>query len=419
MVVGFVAMACADALVRNSIIYAHDFMDDTIDVWRRNPLPKLKITSNASMDKLVDKLAGKLLDKLVSSVLNEWPLCNSYVDSTTLFKTHQRMIYHTPCSKASVSLFHSPFSARHYPNPYPFLVSHSQVPVPRLCVPRAEGDIPNIQNVWMQRKQAKIKASVEKVGGIEGMQKIIEDTPPVSPPLRLANAIAESSLSGRTAVIVELRSPAPHDGGKAITAAAQRWESIGATAFGVATDAYYTPLGEEDLGSVVRATKLPVIRLDWVLHPLQMLDTVRVAACGVNLILQVLKANVMPLVKFGGPEGPCKGMDMIFECVNTQDVKIAEACGAVLFGINLSVGLKLASIPGAKEQTMKSLLGSLPQGVFSVVGVKSIDEIRFAKSAGADAIFLKHDALENDPQLAERRPEEVMDMISGILSGDD
>eukprot|EP00746_Dinoflagellata_sp_MGD_P039338 gnl/MRDRNA2_/MRDRNA2_194873_c0_seq1.p1 gnl/MRDRNA2_/MRDRNA2_194873_c0~~gnl/MRDRNA2_/MRDRNA2_194873_c0_seq1.p1 ORF type:complete len:209 (+),score=38.31 gnl/MRDRNA2_/MRDRNA2_194873_c0_seq1:24-629(+) len=200
---------------------------------------------------------------------------------------------------------------------------------------------------------------------------------------------------------------------------APRWESIGATAFAVATDglrvAYYTPEGEEDLRSVARSTKLPVIRLDWILHPLQMVETLRLAACGVNLIVQVLKANVIGLTGFAKPTG----MDLIFECVNMQDVRAAEACGAVLFGINLSVGLKLAGIPGAKEQSMKGLIESLPQGAFSIVGASSVKDVRFAKSAGADAILLKYDALENDSQLAGKQPEEVMDIISSILSGDD
>merc|ERR1711988_1055330 len=137
------------------------------------------------------------------------------------------------------------------------------------------------------------------------------------------------------------------------------------------------------------------MRYDWILSPLQIVETLKAKACGAPLVLQVLRQGTAAMAKFAAPSG----MDLIYEVVNVEDVAAADAFGAVLYGINLSIGLKLAGIPGAKEQTMQGLMNSLPQGVFSVVGAESLEEMRFAKYAGADAIFLKHSAFQNDPQL--------------------
>ena len=150
----------------------------------------------------------------------------------------------------------------------------------------------------LRRKQRTLEAKLEAVGGLEGLQELIMDTPPVSPvrscvselscarvraragsrsrahatapahsqlraspftsgtivradhrahaphanacdvqPERLANAIAYKSLQGRCGLMVELASPTPHDGGSAVAAAAAAWEKAGADAIAVSIDA--------------------------------------------------------------------------------------------------------------------------------------------------------------------------------------
>lgn len=268
----------------------------------------------------------------------------------------------------------------------------------------------------LKRKRMTLEARLEALGGLEGLQELMLDTPPVSPPNRLANAVAARSLAGRLAVVAEVCEPTPHTGGEAVASAARAWEAAGADAISVWTDEEYTPAGEEDLRAVARATKLPVMLCDYVLHPLQLVSALKSGACAAPLVAQILRGQALPtLAGFVRPAG----MDVVAECVNAADVKAAEEAGVALYGVGLSVGLSLGGIPGAREQIVRGLLAELPFGAFSLVGVSSsLAEIRQAREAGADAIVLKRSIL-NEGELRGLTPQQVLEAIEPIITGDD
>lgn len=74
---------------------------------------------------------------------------------------------------------------------------------------------------------------------------------------------------GRPVVVVELRKATPATSPEQLAQLARELEAAGADALAVPTDALDTSTGLADLLSVCRAVKCPVVRRDWILHPIQ------------------------------------------------------------------------------------------------------------------------------------------------------
>ena len=70
-------------------------------------------------------------------------------------------------------------------------------------------------------------------------------------------------------VVVELRKPSPNWTSADLADLAQLCADGGADAVVVPTDAADTSTGLGDLLAVCRRVKIPVIRRDWILHPIQ------------------------------------------------------------------------------------------------------------------------------------------------------
>lgn len=74
---------------------------------------------------------------------------------------------------------------------------------------------------------------------------------------------------GRPVLVVELGRERPSQSSADLAKFAKQFEAAGVDAIAVPTDAADTPTGLADLLAVCRAVKIPVIRRDWILHPLQ------------------------------------------------------------------------------------------------------------------------------------------------------
>lgn len=91
--------------------------------------------------------------------------------------------------------------------------------------------------------------------------------------------------------------------------------------------------------------------------------------------------------------------------------------GVVFYGINLSVGLSVA-IPGFASDMAHGLLGELPFGTISIVGVKDIEQARKARMSGADALLIKQEMIE--AAAAEGKDlRTLLDQVMYVTCGDD
>lgn len=100
-----------------------------------------------------------------------------------------------------------------------------------------------------------------------------------------------------------------------------------------------------------------------------------------------------------------------------KELQEVATLGVPIYGVNLSVGLAI-SMPSIRLDISKSLIGEIPFGASSMVGVYSIEEARSMKLAGADALYIRHEVLQG-PQAREQNPQVFLENLREAMSGDD
>jgi hypothetical protein len=138
----------------------------------------------------------------------------------------------------------------------------------------------------IRRKQAQVQAQLQELGvdALDARLRLAAEAPPRAP-LALTRLIVELSPTGRPALVFELgRGPAARSAAE-LGARAAALAAAGADALAVPTDPAETPEGLADLFAVVRAApRLPVLRRDWYIHPIQVSMRRREPYC-VDLVL--------------------------------------------------------------------------------------------------------------------------------------
>ena len=103
------------------------------------------------------------------------------------------------------------------------------------------------------------------------------------------------------------------------------------------------------------------------------------------------------------------------QVVNATELRAMEKVQVPFYGINLTVGLSLA-LPGFRADIANGLLGRMPFGVITLVGIQSIEEGRLARAGGADALLVKRAMLE---KAGRKGVKNLMEQLEYATSGDD
>lgn len=264
---------------------------------------------------------------------------------------------------------------------------------------------------------------------------------PANPPYRLAQTVADVvEREGRAALVVELARPTPSTTPEQLAEIARAYVRAGADALAVCTDAEDTPEGMRDLWTVARAVggggeadedeakarreraaalaagklgelaqqkpatssssssggtgrrpnagrplrPVPVLRRDWIIHPIQIVEAKEAGAAGVlGVVAQVCGRGTGVMSSFSA----AIGLDAPVEVVNAREAEALGRQGLGFFGVNLAVGLQVA-VPGFAADVAKGVLSDLPFGSLSLVGARSVAEARKARASGADAILV-------------------------------
>lgn len=261
--------------------------------------------------------------------------------------------------------------------------------------------------------------------GMEGLEERLRSATesPSQDPYRLARLIADIIPAyGRPVLVFEIsRSAAGADSSQALAELASRLALGGADALVVPTDSDDTPEGLSDLFAVCRAAAAaatynrpapPVLCRDWFLHPLQVVDAKEAGCAGIIGVLASVtgKRGTPVLSSFSA----ALGLDAPVEIVNLVELKAMEASGVPFYALNISVGLSV-SIAGFGSDVAAGLLGELPFGAVSLVGVKTVDEARAARAAGADALFVRRELVAE----WKGREKDLVEELQSATNGDD
>jgi indole-3-glycerol phosphate synthase len=202
-------------------------------------------------------------------------------------------------------------------------------------------------------------------------------------PPSLASALRRSTV----AVIAEVKRRSPSAGSirEDLDPAerAERYARHGAAAISVLTDAPYFGGSLADLRAAVGRTAVPVLRKDFILDELQVLEARAAGAAAVLLIVRALPpARLAALLAAAGEAG----LDALVEVHTADEVGRALDAGATILGVN-SRDLDTFRIDTAAAWT---ILRAVPPACVAVAesGMASAADVETAAAAGADAVLI-------------------------------
>lgn len=191
----------------------------------------------------------------------------------------------------------------------------------------------------------------------------------------------------RVAVIAEVKRRSPSKGwiNADISAAEQAaaYQRGGASAISVLTESRHFGGSNEDLSEVRAAVSIPVIKKDFHIDPIQLLEAKAIGASAALLIARALPPDdLLRMTTFAGEIA----LDVIIEVRDEDELQRALDSGAAIVGIN-NRNLETLIIDPA---TAERLLGAIPADVIAVAesGVQSTTDVERYARAGADAILV-------------------------------
>jgi indole-3-glycerol phosphate synthase len=212
---------------------------------------------------------------------------------------------------------------------------------------------------------------------LERAAQRIATAPPFAPALR-GQAIA---------VIAEVkrRSPSKGDINLRLDAAEQAaaYAAGGAAAISVLTEPERFGGRAEDLADVCTRVRLPTLRKDFIVDPIQLVET---KALGASAALVIVRA--LDPVKLGELMDVARalGLELLVEVHTEAEAERALAAGARVVGVNNRDLETLQVDPGLALR----LIPRLPPDVIAVVesGIVSRVDVERAAAAGADAVLV-------------------------------
>lgn len=176
------------------------------------------------------------------------------------------------------------------------------------------------------------------------------------------------------------------------------YEGAGAAALSVLTDGPFFGGSVSDLGAVRRATTIPILRKDFTLDPLHVVEARAAGADAVLLIVRILD-DVTLAHLHGEAEG--LGLGVLVEVHDAHELDRALEVGAELIGIN---NRDLATFT-TDLATTERLLERLPADVVVVSesGIRTRADVERLGAAGVDAVLVGESLLRaDDPAEAAR-----------------
>jgi indole-3-glycerol phosphate synthase len=188
------------------------------------------------------------------------------------------------------------------------------------------------------------------------------------------------------AVIAEVKRRSPSAGAirEALDpgALAEVFQAHGASAVSVLTERRYFGGSLDDLAAVIQRVSIPVLRKDFILDEVQLLETRAAGAAAVLLIVRALGARVRPLLNFARD----LELDALVEVHTAKELAIAVDAEATIIGVN-SRDLDSFTIDAGAAL---DLVSQVPRHCVAVAesGLIGKEDVERAAKAGADAVLI-------------------------------
>lgn len=166
-------------------------------------------------------------------------------------------------------------------------------------------------------------------------------------------------------------------------AIARAYEQAGADCISVLTDEEYFQGSFEYLTQVREAVRVPLLRKDFILDPIQILEARLIGADAILLIAAILnRAQLDGYAKLAKE----LGMDVLVEVHDAVELAMVLETDATLIGIN-NRNLKTFV---TDLKTTEQLISSIPAGatIVSESGIAGPDDLKYLASVGAHALLV-------------------------------
>jgi indole-3-glycerol phosphate synthase len=189
------------------------------------------------------------------------------------------------------------------------------------------------------------------------------------------------------AIIAEIKKASPSKGLLAAEfdpqAIAQDYEGGGAAALSVLTDKEFFQGGLSDLVTARQATRLPVLRKDFILEEIQVAEAAAHNADAILLIAAILPVNRLRQLR---EYAAGFRMAAMVEVHDERELEITLASGAEMIGVN-NRDLRTFQVT---LDTSLELAGKIPPGILKVSesGINSAADVRRLREAGFDAFLV-------------------------------
>jgi indole-3-glycerol phosphate synthase len=203
------------------------------------------------------------------------------------------------------------------------------------------------------------------------------------PPPSFAAALRRPSV----AVVAEVKRRSPSKGainpGLATAGRAAAYAAGGAAALSILTEPASFGGSDDDLAAARRAVELPLLRKDFHVAPVQL---VQARALGASSALLIARALAPSALREMAAIAADLGLDALIEVRDEEELRLALETGAPAIGVN-NRDLETLHVD---QRTGERLIPAIPADRVAIFesGVAGVDDVRRAASAGADAVLV-------------------------------
>ncbi|MCP4475560.1 MAG: indole-3-glycerol phosphate synthase TrpC [Gammaproteobacteria bacterium] len=211
------------------------------------------------------------------------------------------------------------------------------------------------------------------------------------------------------AIISEIKRRSPSKGNLATisqpTELVKNYVNGGASAISVLTERNFFSGSVNDLQQIAQHLQnhpTPVLRKDFIIDRLQIIESLLYGADAILLIVAVLQQQTAELLDFA----KALNIDVIVEVHNRAELDIAVASGAEIIGVN-NRNLQTFAVD---LNTSLTLAAEIPTSITKIAesGIQSVDDIKKIHAAGFDAALIGEALVKHpDPTLFIQQMREV------------
>ncbi|BET68702.1 indole-3-glycerol phosphate synthase TrpC [Opitutales bacterium ASA1] len=199
-------------------------------------------------------------------------------------------------------------------------------------------------------------------------------------------------VPGRLTVIAEMKRRSPSAGpiaeGRSAPAQAETYARAHADAISVLTDGPYFGGSLADLAEVTenfdaKGIRVPCLRKDFMVHPVQIPQAVEAGASAILIIVRALTDDEMAALF---ESANLAGLDSIFEIHSEPELARALSAGARIIGVNNRDLARFKTDLALSEQLIPQIPGDVL--AISESGIFTVEDAARARAAGARAILV-------------------------------